>query len=63
VLVDSPAVFRAVSDEILENLDPVDAIGWMKCTESSCHPPRLLDQLRNSPQLPPRVQGRRLAPE
>jgi glycosyltransferase involved in cell wall biosynthesis len=31
-------VFREIADDVPEYLDPLDAIGWMKCIESFCQP-------------------------
>lgn len=40
-------VFREIADDIPEYLDPLDAIGWLKCIESFCQPdsPRRQNQL------------------
>jgi glycosyltransferase involved in cell wall biosynthesis len=63
VLASDLPVFREIADDIPEYLDPLDAIGWMKCIESFCQPdaPLRASQLQRISKFAPPTWARHFA--
>jgi glycosyltransferase involved in cell wall biosynthesis len=63
VLASDLPVFREIADDIPEYLDPLDAIGWMKCIESFCQPdaPLRANQLQRIAKFAPPTWARHFA--